>query len=193
MTAALLSTLTSASGGQLAVYDWPRSERQTPHGTVFLVHGLGEHMGRYAQVAARLNDWGFHVRGHDHYGHGLSSGRRGALPSPHRLLDDLACVMDATPCDGRVILLGHSMGGVVATRAVAERLRPVDALVLSSPGFVPRLNPLQQLLLATVPHIVPQLCVDSGLNPAWLARDPQAVQAYRQDPCLLYTSDAADD
>jgi len=191
MAIALLSTLTRENGDQLAVHDWPLLDGQTPRGTVFLVHGLGEHMGRYAQVAARFNSWGFHVRGHDHYGHGLSSGPRGRLPTPHHLLDDLARVMDATPRRGRVILLGHSMGGVVATRFVAEELRAVDALVLSSPGFVPRLNALHKLLLATLPHIVPQLCVDNNLDPAWLARDPQAVQAYQQDPLVHHKISAA--
>jgi alpha-beta hydrolase superfamily lysophospholipase len=85
MIAPVLSTL-GAADQQLAVYDWGLSEHHpadAKRGTVLLVHGLGEHMGRYAHVATQLNAWGFDVRGYDHYGHGLSSGARGTLPTPH--------------------------------------------------------------------------------------------------------------
>jgi alpha-beta hydrolase superfamily lysophospholipase len=191
MNAPALSTL-GAADQQLAMYDWDLPDHpSTAHarGTVLLVHGLGEHMGRYAHVAAQLNAWGFHVRGYDHYGHGLSSGARGTLPTPHRLLDDLARVIDHTRASTpqpthRLILLGHSMGGLVVARAVAEQLRPVDGLVMSSPALSTDTNWIQKLLLATLPHVAPQLCVDNGLDATWIARDTQAVQAYKNDPLV---------
>lgn len=191
MNTPVLSTLGGADQ-QLAVYDWGLSEpprADTTRGTVLLVHGLGEHMGRYAHVAAQLNAWGFDVRGYDHYGHGLSSGARGTLPTSHRLLDDLARVIDHTRAStqgptGRLILLGHSMGGLVVARAVAEQLRPVDGLVMSSPALSTGPNWLQKMLLATLPHIAPQLRVDNGLDPRWVARDAQVVRAYTDDPLV---------
>ena len=191
MNAPLLSTL-GAADQQLAVYDWGLSAHHpadAKRGTVLLVHGLGEHMGRYAHVAAQLNAWGFDVRGYDHYGHGLSSGARGTLPTPHRLLDDLARMIDHTRAStpqpgGRLILLGHSMGGLVVARAVAERLRPVDGLVMSSPALNTGPNWIQKMLLATLPHVAPQLCVDNGLDARWVARDTQVVQAYTNDPLV---------
>jgi alpha-beta hydrolase superfamily lysophospholipase len=191
MTLPVRSTL-GAPDQQLAVYDWPLSAHPTPatqRGTVLLVHGLGEHMGRYAHVAQQLNAWGFDVRGYDHHGHGLSSGVRGTLPTPHRLLDDLARVIDHTrdampSPTHRLILLGHSMGGLVAARAVAEQLRPVDGLVMSSPALRTDINWLQKMLLATLPHIAPQLCVDNGLDARWVARNTQAVHAYENDPLV---------
>ena len=61
---------------------------------VVLVHGLGEHAGRYHALAERLHGWGFAVWAHDHHGHGASSGARGGLPSELRLVDDLALVID---------------------------------------------------------------------------------------------------
>jgi len=191
MIAPVLSTL-GAADQQLAVYDWGLSEHHpadAKRGTVLLVHGLGEHMGRYAHVATQLNAWGFDVRGYDHYGHGLSSGARGTLPTPHRLLDDLARVIDHTRAStpqptGRLILLGHSMGGLVVARAVAEQLRPVDGLVMSSPALNTDINWVQKMLLATLPHVAPQLCVDNGLDARWVARDAQVVQAYKNDPLV---------
>jgi alpha-beta hydrolase superfamily lysophospholipase len=191
MTLPVLSTLGSADQ-QLAVYDWPLYKRQPAapqRGTVLLVHGLGEHMGRYAHVAQQLNAWGFDVRGYDHHGHGLSSGARGTLPTPHRLLDDLARVIDHTRVampqqTHRLILLGHSLGGLVVARAVAEQLRPVDGLVMSSPALRTDINWLQKMLLATLPHVAPQLCVDNGLDARWVARNTQLVRAYENDPLV---------
>ena len=85
-----LSTFAAHDGAMLACYDWPLPRRQLQRGTVLLVHGLGEHMGRYDALALRLNGWGFAVRGYDQHGHGRSDGKPGTLPTDTRLLDDLA-------------------------------------------------------------------------------------------------------
>src|SRR4030095_5816637 len=85
-TASTLSTFTASDGNNLAMQDWPLLEGVAPRGVVVLVHGLGEHAGRYDHVARRLNSWGFAVRGYDQYGHGESDGVRGALPRDGRLL-----------------------------------------------------------------------------------------------------------
>ena len=71
-----LSTFTASDGDNLAVQDWALPEGLQIRGVVVLVHGLGEHAGRYDHVARRLNRWGFAVRGYDHYGHGESNGVR---------------------------------------------------------------------------------------------------------------------
>ncbi len=184
-TLSTLTTFTAADGENLAVQDWPLTEGTT-RGTVLLVHGLGEHVGRYDAVARRLNAWGFAVRGYDQYGHGESGGPRGGLTADMRLLDDLADMVDATRArmaPGQpLVLLGHSMGGLVAARFVSLHLRPVDALVLSSPALDPRLNGLQKLLLATLPRILPNLRVGNGLDAQYLSHDPAVVAAYLADP-----------
>ena len=181
-----LTTFTASDGETLAVQDWPLPEGEPCRGTVLLVHGLGEHVGRYDHVARRLNEWGFAVRGYDQYGHGESTGPRGGLTSDLRLLDDLADIVDATRAHlaaGRpLVLLGHSMGGLVAARFVAMNLRPVDALVLSSPALDPGLNAVQKLLLATLPSIAPDLRVGNGLDAQYLSHDPAVVAAYLADP-----------
>jgi len=139
----------------LALCDWPLPAGQEARATLLIVHGLGEHMGRYAALAQALNGWGYAVRAYDQYGHGASEGPRGGLPTATRLLDDLALVVDhtrATVAAGYpLLLLGHSMGGLVAARFVALQIRPVDALVLSSPALDPGLNPVQKLLVAVLP------------------------------------------
>ncbi|MCB1973299.1 MAG: alpha/beta fold hydrolase, partial [Burkholderiaceae bacterium] len=124
-----LTAYTANDGENLAVYDWPLAEGSAQRGTVLLVHGLGEHAGRYHAVAQHLNAWGFAVRAYDQYGHGQSGGPRGGLNHDMRLLDDLADMVDATraraPEGLPLVLLGHSMGGLVAARFVAMHLRPV--------------------------------------------------------------------
>ena len=171
--------------GQLAVYDWPLPASQLL-GTVVLVHGLGEHAGRYGEVAAHLHQWGFAVRAYDHQGHGQSEGPRGDLLRPGSLQADLCRVIDDTRqrpalVDTPLILLGHSMGGLVVARTLAEQLRSVDAAVLSSPAFGAFPNFFQKILLSTLPRVVPHLRVDNGLKVEFVSRDPDVVKAYKAD------------
>lgn len=185
MTDSTLSTFVALDGDNLAVQDWPRSPGLALRGVVLLVHGLGEHAGRYDRLACQLNDWGFAVRGYDQYGHGESGGPRGGLPTDSRLLDDLADIVDSTRArigqHTPLILLGHSLGGLVAARFVALGLRPVQALVLSSPALDPGLNAVQKLLLAVLPRIAPNLRIGNGLDPSLISHDPAVVAAYRAD------------
>ncbi len=188
MTDSILSTFTASDGDNIALQEWPLPDGVPLRGAVVLVHGLGEHAGRYDHVARRLNSWGFAVRGYDQYGHGESGGPRGGLPDDDRLLVDLADVVDATrirlPDGVPLILLGHSMGGLVAGRFVALKRRPVDALVMSSPALDPGLSAVQKLLLAIVPKIAPNLRVGNGLNDSYISHDPATVAAYRADPLV---------
>nr|MDP2190495.1 lysophospholipase [Rhodoferax sp.] len=184
-SASTLSTVVASDGNNLAVQDWPLAPGKTLRGVVLLVHGLGEHVGRYDPVARHLNDWGFAVRGYDQYGHGESGGPRGGLPTDSRLLDDLAAMVDSTRVrmDPKtpLILLGHSMGGLVAARFVSLAMRPVQALVMSSPALDPGLNFVQKLLLAVLPKIAPNFRVGNALDPSLISHDPAVVAAYRVD------------
>jgi alpha-beta hydrolase superfamily lysophospholipase len=171
--------------GQLAVYDWALPVSQ-PLGTVLLVHGLGEHAGRYGEVAAHLHQWGFAVRAYDHQGHGQSEGARGDMLRAGSLQADLCRVIDDTrqhpSLQGTpLILLGHSLGGLVVARTLAEGLRSVDAAVLSSPALGAFPNFFQKILLAVLPRIAPHMRVDNGLKAEFVSRDPDVVKAYQAD------------
>jgi alpha-beta hydrolase superfamily lysophospholipase len=161
---------------------------QAARATVLIVHGLGEHMGRYAALAQALNGWGYAVRAYDQYGHGASQGPRGGLPTATRLLDDLALVVDQTragmAAGQPLLLLGHSMGGLVAARFVALQRRPLEGLVLSSPALDPGLNPVQKLLVAVLPALLPNLRVGNGLDARLISHDPAVVAAYQSDPLV---------
>ena len=184
-----LNTLIMPDGETLATQDHSQANGQALRSQIVLVHGLGEHMGRYTHVIQHLNDWGFAVRTYDQYGHGKSSGKSGCLPSQNRLLDDLALVMDDTRkhmaaqnhANAPLILLGHSMGGLVAARFVSLAIRPVDALVLSSPALGAKLKGIDKLLLAILPKIAPNLAVPNGLDASKISHDPEVVKAYLAD------------
>jgi alpha-beta hydrolase superfamily lysophospholipase len=183
-----LSTFVASAGDNVVVQDWPVQDGIPLRGMVIVVHGLGEHTGRYDYLARHLNAWGFAVRGYDQYGHGESGGAYGSLPTDTRLLDDLADMVDCTRArmrkDMPLILLGHSLGGLVAARFVSLAIRPVDALVLSSPAFDPGLTAWQKFLLSFVPRLAPNFRVSNGLNPEYLSHDPAVVAAYRVDPLV---------
>jgi alpha-beta hydrolase superfamily lysophospholipase len=183
-----LSTFTAGDGENIAIQDWPLPEGEPLRGVVVLVHGLGEHAGRYEHVARRLNGWGFAVRGYDQCGHGESAGARGSLPTDTRLIEDLGDVVESTRlrmAEGQpLIVLGHSMGGLVAARYASLHGRLIDGLVLSSPALDPGLGGLQKVLLAVLPRIAPNLRVGNGLDPNLISHDPKVVLAYRNDPLV---------
>ena len=93
---------------------------------------------------------------------------------------------------GPLVLLGHSLGGLIAARFCAEGMatgparwyRGVDALVLSSPALDPGMTAFQKLLLAVLGRLAPNLGVNNGLKPAWISRDPVVVKAYEDDPLV---------
>jgi alpha-beta hydrolase superfamily lysophospholipase len=107
------------------------------------------------------------------------------LPTDNRLLDDLVDLLDSTRKllhqGTPLIVLGHSMGGLVAARFVQLKLRDVEGLVLSSPALAADLNPVQKLLLKVMPRIAPNLSVSNGLDVEKISHDPKVVAAYRSD------------
>jgi alpha-beta hydrolase superfamily lysophospholipase len=185
-------SLATADGISLQLQHWPTAE--PAHGTVLLVHGLGEHIGRYGTVAGRLRNAGWHVLGYDQRGHGWSGGARGALPDADALLRDLGLVVDAARAGlpAPLVLIGHSLGGLVAARFVAGGIDTqvaerawyrdgVDALGLSSPALDAGMNAVQKLLLAVLGPLAPDLALGNGLKPGWISRDAAVVEAYVND------------
>ncbi|AKJ26943.1 alpha/beta hydrolase [Caldimonas brevitalea] len=178
-----LSELAAADGTRLVLRTWPAPAGRQ-RGTVVIVHGLGEHSGRYEHVAQRLRSWGFAVVAYDHRGHGRSPGPRGALQTADDLLHDLAAVIDAARARhaGPLVLLGHSMGGLIAARFVAGAVRPVDLLVLSSPALNVGLSAFNRGLLRVSLALTPNLAVSNGLDARYVSRDPAVVSRYLADP-----------
>ena len=188
------SSVRTRDGLSLMLRHWPASEHIEPRGAVCVVHGLGEHIGRYERLAKMLCEWGWSVFGFDLRGHGSSEGAPGVLNQSDDLLCDLAAVLDAIrqkTSNQKLVLLGHSLGGLVVARFVAALAAPnenaqwqrqVDLCVLSSPALALHLSIVQKVLLKTVAALMPNLALNNGLNPEWLCTDAEVVRAYRSDP-----------
>lgn len=178
------SSLISADGVSLHVTDFH------PHGQasnrILLMHGLGEHSGRYQHVAEFFCARGFAVRAYDHRGHGHSGGARGDVPNETALLDDASIVMhdwNSKPNlpDTAPFLLGHSMGGLFAARFAVSGITPLSGLILSSPALALPLSGAQKLLLKILTAIAPGLAVSNGLKRRYLSHDSKVIEAYSSD------------
>lgn len=181
MTGGGTTWLTMADGQQLFLRDW--SGRAT-HSAVLIVHGLGEHSGRYDALAKWFVSHGYAVRSYDQRGHGRTPGRRGALRHSDDLLRDLTAVYEnyAIHSGRHPLLLGHSMGGLVALRAVLDGRVEPSGLVLSSPALR-SFEPLWlRRLAAVLARVLPNLPLRNGLPVDALSHDTKVVEEYRTDP-----------
>ncbi len=178
-------------GTELLVRTWQPDPSRFPEalGSLLLVHGLAEHSGRYQHVAQMLCGLGLRVRAYDQRGQGASGGPRMVAPHPDILVEDLAEIYDAAVHGWKELpfLLGHSMGGLVAARFATARVRPLRALVLSSPALALRLSTgmlrIHRVLLA----LVPRLRVPNPIDARFLSHDPEVVRQYRADPLVQST------
>lgn len=177
-------TIQSADGTPLHLREWAAPGARA---LVRIVHGLGEHGGRYRGVAAALAAHGISSAAVDLRGHGASGGRRGHADRFGSLLADVEAMVGATATDLPPFLLGHSLGGLIALRAVQEgRGGEPRGLILSAPAL--RLahggSPLHRAVAALLRPLLPRLPLSNGIDPADISRDPEAVRAYRNDPLV---------
>lgn len=178
---AVLGHQAMRDGQRLVMRSWPVADATR---AVLIVHGLGEHSGRYAALAQWFVVRGFTVRSYDQRGHGQSPGQRGALRGQDDLLEDLAEIYDEY-ARGRAtapLLLGHSMGGLVAARAVLDRRIQPSAMVLASPAFRSREGAGMKRLARVLAKLAPRLPLRNGLPTERLSHDPAVVEAYGNDP-----------
>jgi alpha-beta hydrolase superfamily lysophospholipase len=161
--------------GRLYVRRW-RSDQ--PKRLVVLVHGYGEHIGRYEHVAQALAARGSTVVGPDHIGHGRSPGERAVITSFETVVDDLRGVVRAESGDLPVVMVGHSMGGLIAVRYAQRDPEDLAGLVLSGPAI--GAGPVLQQRLD-----VPQLASEP-LDPRALSRDAYVGQSYVADPLVYH-------
>ncbi len=177
-------TVDMPDGCQLHCLDY-FPEKPAHSGIVFM-HGLGEHSGRYAHLAAFFCERGFAVRTYDHRGHGQSSGKRGDISHANALLDDANDIIRhwQTSCPQTVkqqLLLGHSMGGLFAAQIALSATHLVDGLVLSAPALAIYMNVIERTLLKVLSSIAPGLTLSNGLKTQYLSHDTEVVTSYRND------------
>lgn len=177
--------IAAADGTLLHVSDFVLPAAAT-RGSIVLMHGLGEHSGRYRHLVSLFNELGLSVRCYDHRGHGRSQGARGDVINGDPMLQDGQIVIDdfASRQTRAPYLFGHSMGGLFAARFALARLAPLRGLILSSPALAVPLSPLQRKLLTVMHALAPRLGVPNGLQAKFLSHDPAVVAAYQADPLV---------
>jgi alpha-beta hydrolase superfamily lysophospholipase len=171
-------TLTGFDGSRRHAVTWSAGSARY---VALVSHGYGEHTGRYQHVADALVAAGAAVYALDHVGHGQSEGDRAVVPDYDGLVDDLHRLDQRAREENPalpVVLVGHSMGGLVALRYAQEYGDTLAALVLSGPQVAGK-EMLEQLL--ALPQF-PELPVDASV----LSRDPRVGEAYLADPLVWH-------
>jgi alpha-beta hydrolase superfamily lysophospholipase len=167
------------------IWDAPR-----PRASLLLVHGLGEHSGRYDPFASALAHEGISVFAFDLRGHGRSPGPRGDVDAFPRFLEDLLGMEDemARQIPGGMprFLLGHSLGGLICIRRLQVFKGPYVGAVISAPWLASALPDWVRRLGGFLGLALPGVPFPAGLNPERLTRDPDMIEAWRQDP-LIHT------
>ena len=179
-------SIQSADGTKLAYRAWPAIGAAT---TFTVVHGLGEHAGRYARFAEGMARHGMSTYALDLRGHGNSEGQRGHVDSWSQWTDDVSAFVGLVEgaVGGEVIPLGHSFGGAALLSTVLTgKLPGIKRFVLSSPALKLRLKaPGWKVALAPVASkLLPRLAMDNEVDPATVSRIPEVVEAYRSDPLV---------
>jgi len=154
---------------------------------VCLVHGLGEHSGRYGHVGKAFNRAGYALIAYDLRGHGRSGGPRGHAPSYASLMADISALLsEATsrypnlPC----FLYGHSLGGNLVLHYTLLERPDLAGIIATSPLFRPAVKPpaWKMAILRAMYRLRPSLSLSSGLEDMALSRDINVVRTYRNDP-----------
>lgn len=160
-----------------------------PRGIVVLVHGLGEHGGRYSNLINRLAGENISFYTLDHRGHGRSSGKRGHIKHFTDYIEDLKLLVDMAHRQNPglpLIMLGHSMGGSIAARYALEYPADIEALILSAAGLIFRdeVPGWQDRMARMLSRILPAATFPNGISANALSHDPKVVKDYLDDPLV---------
>lgn len=179
--------LAASDGTRLFYRRW--QTEPAPRAACLLVHGLSEHSGRYSHLAQQLTHRRFSVWALDNRGHGRSEGKRGDCRNLDELVEDLHRLAEEVGREEPGIprlMVGHSLGGLIALTYAARRPREIRAVAVSSPAL--RLthptDPVTVFVVTNVAKLLPTAPFRSGINPRMLSHDPTVVEEYVRDPLV---------
>lgn len=175
----------SKDGLEMFAQSWEPEEN--PRGVVSLVHGLGEHSGRYAHLGKVFSDAGFALFAFDLRGHGKSGGQRGHFPSFEALMDDIHRHIQQS--DEKypglpVFLYGHSLGGLLVLNYATFHTHSLIGVIATGAGLrSPVLEQKAKLALSkVVGGLLPTVTIPTGLDVDGISHDQKVVRAYKEDP-----------
>ncbi|MFQ5983427.1 MAG: alpha/beta hydrolase [Woeseiaceae bacterium] len=181
-------TLTASADSSLYFQSW--LPVGTPKAALLVAHGLAEHSGRYQHFAQFFVQRDFAVFALDHPGHGKSDGDRCHIGRFSEFTDGVRLLLDRVrqECpEIPVFLVGHSMGGLIATHVILERQSQFSGCVVSGAALKPvvELSPIQGLIVGFLSRALPRLRM-LQIDASEVSRDPDVVDRYRNDP-LVFT------
>ena len=181
------ATFRGRGGLTLRRRSWQPPSR--PRAVVVLVHGFGEHSGRYGNVGPALAAAGFAVHTYDQRGHGRSPGQRGHIDSWVDYREDLRKLLDAVRAshsDVPLFIYGHSLGSLVALDYALRSPESVAGLILSATPLQPVgvASPFLVAVAKALSRVIPRFPLNLGREASDLSRDPAVVSAYEEDPLV---------
>lgn len=180
----------SADGLEIYAQGWEPEEIPIK-GVICLVHGIGEHTGRFEHVAQALSEAGYVLMGADWRGHGRSAGKRGHVHSMEAILKDIDRVLEEAKQRYQglpLFLYGQSLGAIMVLYYSLKRKPHINGVIATSPALHTSLDeqPVKIMAARVLGSVIPGLTLHSGLVPQDLSRDEATVQAYINDPMVHY-------
>jgi len=178
--------INSADGTRLAYRAWPVSGASI---TFAVIHGLGEHSGRYERFARGMAEFQMATYAIDLRGHGKSAGQRGHIDAWSQWTDDAAALIKQVEAQasGEVVPLGHSFGGVaMLSTMLAGKAPNAKRFIVSSPALKLKVKvPAWKASLAGIlSSVAPKLAMNNDVDAGTVSRIPEIVDAYRTDPLV---------
>lgn len=177
-----------ASNGE-TLYGQKWLSTDNPTAIIILIHGLGEHIGRYAHVAEYFVQKNISIYGFDHRGHGKSSGKRGHISSTEDYFSDIEYTMETAKKEypnAPLFLYGHSLGGNMVLNYSLRKKPPIAGVICTSPGLAvgEPLPPAKLFLAKILKTLLPSMTMDNGLDVNNLSHDLQVIKKYQEDPLV---------
>lgn len=180
------ATLTGAQGMQLYYQTW--MPEGPVKGMIALVHGFGEHGGRYNYLVDVLIAGGYGVCADDHRGHGRSPGQRGHIDHWDDFMQDVRALLETTRSqapDARLFLYGHSLGGLIVLSYAIRNSQGLRGVIASAPALSrPGVSPALIYASRIISKVKPDFGLDTGLDASTISRDPAEVARYTKDPLV---------
>ena len=180
------SSFNGSAATELFMQSW--APDQESKAALAVVHGFGEHSGRYMNLVNRLVPAGFTVYGFDHRGHGRSPGQRGHINSWEEFLGDVEAFLTEIrkkDTESPLFLYGHSMGGLLALSYALRHPQGLKGVIASGPALSqPGVSPILLTLSRIMSKLWPSFSIDTKLDVHLISRDEEVVRAYQEDPLV---------
>lgn len=184
-----LPHIVNADGQYIFCRYW--KPQTSPRALVYVVHGAGEHCGRYDELAQMMIGLNIFVFAHDHVGHGQSEGDRMVVSDFQVFVRDSLQHIDLMKKEHPglpLFILGHSMGGAISILTASERLSDFSGMVLISPLVLPSpetASSFKVFAAKVLNHVLPNLTLGS-IDPNCISRNKKEVDLYANDPLVFH-------